>query len=235
MNIARQVTTEILDTLPVNAPEALRSRRDLRRINRIMGNSRLLVDLLRRLVPQPPLRVLEIGAGDGATSLAIAARLAATWPGVRITLVERLPLIGPAQIDAFARLGWSARPVVGDALDYLTARRNRSFDVVFANLFLHHFDEGLPALLHHIGRIAPVFVAMEPRRGALALTASRLVALVGANGVTRHDALASVRAGFCGNEISALWPRRPGDLIKEGRCGPFTHGFGVFGAADCTR
>ena len=36
--------------------------------------------------------------------------------------------------------------------------------------------------------------------------ASRLVGALGANAVTREDAVLSVRAGFRGAELSALWP-----------------------------
>jgi hypothetical protein len=49
--------------------------------------------------------------------------------------------------------------------------------------------------------------------------------LIGCNAVTRHDAAASVRAGFAGRELSALWPARPGWRLREGRAGLFSHLF----------
>jgi hypothetical protein len=51
------------------------------------------------------------------------------------------------------------------------------------------------------------------------------VGVLGANDVTRHDAVASVRAGFRGHEISNLWPRQSGWTLHEQGIPPFTHGF----------
>ena len=43
----RRVIAELLDELPPDDPRALRSRRDLRLINRIMGHSALLGNITR--------------------------------------------------------------------------------------------------------------------------------------------------------------------------------------------
>jgi hypothetical protein len=93
------------------------------------------------------------------------------------------------------------------------------------NLFMHHFEEAaLRRLLAATARVAPLFVACEPRRAGLPLLASRLVGAVGCGPVTRHDAPVSVRAGFRGNELSQLWPRS-GWSLHEGSARLFTHGF----------
>ena len=65
----RLVEPEILDGLPSTDPAARRSRRDLRRINFLMGNFRWLRRWILRLNADA---VTEIGAGDGAF-------LAALW------------------------------------------------------------------------------------------------------------------------------------------------------------
>jgi len=43
--------------------------------------------------------------------------------------------------------------------------------------------------------------------------------------VTRHDAVASVRAGFRGTELSALWPDAKDHawILRERGVFPFTH------------
>ena len=69
-------------------------------------------------------------------------------------------------------------------------------------------------------------VATEPLRTPLSYLAARAVGAIGANAVTRHDAPASVRAGFHGAELSRLWP---GMVGFEGGRGPFTHGFAARG------
>ena len=95
-----------------------------------------------------------------------------------------------------------------------------------ANLFLHHLDEiALVRLLGGIAARAKAFVACEPRRGRFALLGARLVGILGANEVTRHDAVVSVRAGFQGRDLSALWPQRGLWHLSENSVLPFTHVF----------
>jgi hypothetical protein len=102
----------------------------------------------------------------------------------------------------------------------------KSLDAIVANLFLHHLDSGsLRRLLALAAVRAPLFIACEPRRSAPALWASRLVGLIGCNDVTRHDAVISVRAGFAGRELSALWPADGGWFLIEKAAPPFSHVF----------
>jgi hypothetical protein len=97
---------------------------------------------------------------------------------------------------------------------------------VITNLFLHHFEDArLAELLHIISRRAKLFIAIEPRRACWPLFCSRLLWIIGCNDVTRHDAAASVRAGFAGRELSALWPDRKNWRLTERRAGLFSHLF----------
>ena len=70
-----------------------------------------------------------------------------------------------------------------------------------------------------------MLLATEPRRGSFPLAATRLLWAIGANDVTLHDAAASVRAGFAGKELSALWPAGQGKPLEERRGGLFSHVF----------
>jgi hypothetical protein len=54
---------------------------------------------------------------------------------------------------------------------------------------------------------------------------SRLLRVIGCNDVTRHDATISVRAGFSGEELSALWPDKQNWQLTERRAGLFSHLF----------
>jgi hypothetical protein len=99
-------------------------------------------------------------------------------------------------------------------------------EVVVANLFLHHFsDAQLVELFHGAGQIAQLFVAVEPRRAVWPLWCSRSLWAVGCNAVTRHDAAASVRAGFAGRELSTLWPASSEWVLTEKSAGLFSHVF----------
>ena len=74
------------------------------------------------------------------------------------------------------------------------------------------------------------FFACEPRRAWLALAGSHLVGALGANAVTRADAVLSVHAGFRAQDIGARWPGKglPGDgtwQCQEYAAGLFSHCF----------
>jgi hypothetical protein len=99
-------------------------------------------------------------------------------------------------------------------------------DVVTANLFLHHFsDQDLLTLFAQLAAWTPLFVACEPRRSGWALTGSRMLFALGCNDVSRHDAVASVRAGFLGDDLKRLWPSSDGWRVEEREAWPFTHSF----------
>jgi hypothetical protein len=223
----RCIRGEWLDELPADDPRALGSRRDLRRLNAWMGNTRLMAQALHAAFPKrPALLTLELGAGDGAFFLRVARRLGAGWRGAGALLLDRTRSIEPATLEAFARLGWRAAPAQADVFDWFRRPDNVPCEAVIANLFLHHFSEAqLTELLLEAARHAQAFIAIEPRRSAQALFFSRCVGLIGCNEVTRHDAPASVQAGFSGNELSRLWPVRENWILHEQRAGWFSHLF----------
>lgn len=222
MNI-RHLEPELLDGLPADDPGAIASRRDLVRINALMFQARIMASLLRTNVRTPPLRILELGAGDGKFMLAVARLMARRWPNVEIVMVDRIDLIGKDVCNAFAELGWRAQPVTADIFDWAG---DRPFDLVCANLILHHFDDTrLLELFARIMTIAPMLVATEPLRAKVPLVATRFLRLIGACAVTLNDATQSVRAGFRGTELSQLWQLSGGTPVMEGRKGLFTQAF----------
>ncbi len=216
----RVVEPEWLDELPAQEPRAIHSRADLRRLNWCMNHAEVLA---RALQPaDQPRRVMDLGCGDGSFALRLA--VAARWRACEVVLVDRQPVISSEVRAGFATLGCPVIVIQCDVLRELDAAGQA--DVVFANLFLHHFkDAELARLLADISARATLFAACEPRRASLALLASRLVALIGCNAVTRHDAPASVRAGFRGQELSRLWPTADGWRLDERATGLFSHLF----------
>ena len=92
--------------------------------------------------------------------------------------------------------------------------------------FLHHFEDArLAELFRAVAGRARLFAAIEPRRAPWPLFCCRLLWAIGCNSVTRHDAAISVRAGFSGRELSALWPADSGWQCTERRAGVFSHLF----------
>jgi 2-polyprenyl-3-methyl-5-hydroxy-6-metoxy-1,4-benzoquinol methylase len=201
--IARQIEREWLDQLPPHDPRAMRARRDLRRVNSWMLQPTIMARLLRKHACGRPRRMLDLGAGDGTFMLRIARRL--RWAEVTLTLVDRHDAVSNETIAGFAEIGWNVETTTADVRD--VTQWSAAFDVISANLFLHHLaHKDLVQLLARVAQLAPLFVACEPKRASWALSASRLVWMLGCGEVTRHDAPASVRAGFSGRELSALWP-----------------------------
>ena len=184
---SRSLEPEWLDELPVADPRAVRSRNDLRRVNAIMGNARIIARHLGQAR-----RIADLGGGDGSLMLAVERRLKR---GLEVTIVDWI-----AGLDVFEFLATPGKPL----------------DAIVANLFLHHLtDHDLRRLFSLAAARAPLFIACEPRRSRFALGASHLMGLIGCNDVTRHDAVISVRAGFSGSELSAAWPAGEGWSLTE--------------------
>jgi hypothetical protein len=223
----RQVEPEWLDTLPVGDPRAARSRRDLRRLNGWMNNAAVMAATLRRAVNgAPAASLVELGAGEGRFLWQVARRLAPRWRGARVALLDRQETVAAEAIAGLGTLGWQAEPVQAEVMEWLRQPAAGRFDVMVANLFLHHFtDPELGEMLELAARRTRVFVAIEPRRSWPTLVACHLLWAIGCNAVTRHDAPVSVRAGFTGRELSRLWPADPAWRREERRVGCFSHLF----------
>lgn len=193
----RVVEPEILDGLPPDDPEAVRSRRDLARINFLMGNERWI---RRQVAIRPDLAakgIVEWGAGSGH----LISSLSAHGPTTGVDLVPR-PLWLSEAVD------WKQ----GDVFE-----QEVGGGVLIANLFLHHFEADS---LRPLGTVAKQFeqlVFVEPLRtkGSLFL-GHGVLPLV--NRVTRHDMLVSIRAGFVPGELPELLGLDPEDWKVSERC-----------------
>ena len=216
----------MLDGLPENDPRAIRSRRDLQRINRIMVAAGIISEAFKRS-QRIPERIVELGTGDGSLMLALAKRFAADWPDVHVTLLDRLNLVSSATVEEFNRLGWTVDILQADVLEWAESPMIRQWDIGLANLFIHHFDSmQIQSLFAVLGQRTDLFVACEPRRSQLPLFSSKLVGLIGANAVTRKDAVLSVQAGFYGQELSTLWPSDSSEWsLEENAARLFSHRF----------
>jgi hypothetical protein len=167
-------------------------------------------------------RICDLGAGDGWFMLRVAEEL--RWRDVELVLMDRQPVIENQTKQRFDQLGWRVSVVADDV--FSAVHSLEPCDAITANLFLHHFhDDALRELLGLVAERTRLFIACEPSRSSAALFAGRNVALIGCNSVTRHDAVASVRAGFRGQELSALWPAMDRWQITERAAGLFSHLF----------
>ena len=227
MSLLRSVEPELLDQMPADDRRAVRARRDLKRLNAVILQTGIMAPILaRQWARGEPRTILDLGTGDGTFMLGVARRLAPRWRDVSVTLLDRQSIVSPQTLAAFAALGWSAQSVAADVFDYLGQIKSPGVDIVTTNLFLHHFERAqLARLLGLAAQSAQLVVACEPRRNKFALRASRLLWTIGCNEVSLHDAIVSVRAGFSGEELSALWPSPDRFALQEYAARLFTHCF----------
>ena len=98
----RVLVPELLDLLAADDPRAIRSRRDLARINVVMGQSRIMAEALAQF-PAPRL-VADLGGGDGRFLLSVARRLK-QWRDVKAMILDRQDIVSRATRDGFNALG----------------------------------------------------------------------------------------------------------------------------------
>jgi len=192
MAISRVLVDELLDDLPQEDPSAQRSRKDLVGLNALMGNFRWVENRIARYGgrmtkdPSDPLRIVEIGAGEGR----LGRRLARRFPRAEILGIDR----APAPADAPTGLSWKQE-------DLFRALPNCRGDVLVGVLILHHFEEDELRTLQTVWANFRVLYFAEPWRSSWTLALAGL-ANPWVGKVTRHDMPASIRAGFVPGELS---------------------------------
>jgi len=177
---SRVVRPELLDGLDPADPEAIRSRKDLRYLNLLMGTSSWIGCQLAR---QNPATLVEIGAGEGLLSTQLSRR----FPKMSITGIDRIarPVALPPVID------WRSQDIF--ATDFHS-------DAVVGSMILHHFADDqlleLGARLRH----ARVLCFCEPWRHNYSRALGVLTSPFWGR-ITRHDLPVSVNAGFIPGEL----------------------------------
>lgn len=206
--IQRIVIPELLDHLAADDPEALRSRRDLRRINFLMGNERWVCRTVGKHAESARRGIVEIGAGDGI----LCGKLARLFPQAPVAAYD----LAPRPVELMNRIQWNRGDIFG-------SQPPTTNGVLVANLFLHHFEGESLTRLGLWMQDFEVLVFCEPDR-------ARLPHLLGGlmhpwiNRVTRHDMHVSITAGFAPGEISramgldaARWKSRESSTWRGAR------------------
>lgn len=178
----RLLVPEILDELDGSDERAIRSRRDLRLINRLMGNERWILRELKKLARSGS--VAELGAGGGELLAAIAK---AGWDCGGFDLQPK-----PEHLKEETR--WTTG-------DFLKNLQQDSSPIVVGSLILHHFEEQALRQLGQLLEEREVLIFAEPWRVWPALVEGALLFPV-INEVTRHDMIVSIKAGFRKGELA---------------------------------
>jgi SAM-dependent methyltransferase len=187
----RVIVPEVLDE--AHPADARLNLKDLARINRYFGGYRILKNLIGQFARTgESFSVLDVGAASGDMGRALREK----YPHAAVTSLDYRGY----------HLAEAAEPkVVGDAFRLPFA--DRSFDIVFCSLFLHHFrDEDVVNLLAGFRRVARRAVcAIDLDRGPFAyhfLPATHW--LFRWHWITLHDGPISVGAAFKREELLRL-------------------------------
>lgn len=181
----RVIEPEIIDGMDPDHPMAVRSRRDLRMINFIMGNERWIRAQVSRNRASAAKGVVELGAGGGE----LLGSLARFGPATGYDLVPK-----PSRLDG--RVEWKQG-------NFWERAGEISGGILVANLFLHHLDAEELARLGGIADRFEVLAFVEPHRTRDALwMGERLLPIVGE--ATKHDMIVSIRAGFIEGELPQM-------------------------------
>ncbi|QJE94967.1 class I SAM-dependent methyltransferase [Luteolibacter luteus] len=181
----RVVEPEIIDQLPPDHPDVIRSRRDLKVINFLMGNERWIT---RKIAEFPSARnkgVLEIGAGEGT----LLDRLAKKYPDIPLTACD----LAPRPPGLQGQIKWDQR----DVFESLSSSPG---GILAANLFLHHFEyEELERFRPHMEKFDVICINEPYRTQQTLMDAKFMLPFVGR--ATKHDMIVSIKAGFLPGEL----------------------------------
>jgi SAM-dependent methyltransferase len=196
LDLTRRATEPERLDLGVPEAEARKSLADLRLVNRWLGNRAAFVAAVRpHLQSAPRPRLLDVGCGSADVPALLARadpRLLAVGADLKLLHLREAP--------------GSVRTVVADAgaLPFPP----RSFDVVTASLFLHHFGaDELPPLLKALFALARrALVVNDLRRARVPYVFGRLAfPLIFRSRVSVEDGLTSIRRGFTEAELRAAF------------------------------
>jgi ubiquinone/menaquinone biosynthesis C-methylase UbiE len=185
-------------------PRILRANlRDLARVNRWLGGTRLSWRALRPLLGESAaeFRLLDVGSGLADIPLGLSRMAAAAQLDVDVVATDVRPEIVELARVHVARAGRvHVQPARADGIDAPDA----SFDIVHCSLVIHHLgrDEAI-SLLGEMGRVASraVIVNDLDRARHWWLLAWLLTRVTTLNRYTRHDAPLSVKRAYRPDEV----------------------------------
>lgn len=215
--LPRSRDLEILDTgtvggAPVPPDVLARSLAHVEAVDRWLGGARALRRALERRLPEAgPVRILDVGTGNGRLLRRLVGRLRETGRagrGVGIEIDAASATIAASETARAAARGRSTATTFVRADGLRLPLADDSVDVALCVLTLHHFDDtAAVALLGEMARVARTAVVVSDlRRSVPAWLGARLLAATvwRSNPVTRHDGPLSVLRSFTPSELAHL-------------------------------
>jgi 2-polyprenyl-3-methyl-5-hydroxy-6-metoxy-1,4-benzoquinol methylase len=204
--LSRSAQKEIMDDMSVQDERLDEALQELRVINTWLGGNATtkkgVRQLLKRKTIPDTLSILDVGAGGADNAISIAA----IHQVVKITALD----LNKWVCEYTAHANPSLTVVHGSVFDL--PFHERSFDIVHASLFLHHFTEEellriLPSLLT---RARYGIVINDLRRSVFAYAGIVLLTQLFSRSVmVKNDGPLSVRRGFTRSELVRLCESLP--------------------------
>ena len=200
---------ELLDAETLDAAALRRNLGDIRRINALLGWRAYTVRAVARYVRTLGLErfsLLDVASGSADMPLAVARWAQRAEIQARIVATDINPaIVAAARAYTAGSLGLLVERQDALALPYATS----SFDIALCTLALHHFDpDAAVRLLRSMARVGRRVMVFDVVRSRLAYAGAVLLTqLAGMDGMTRHDAPASVRRAYSAAELRELAAR----------------------------
>jgi ubiquinone/menaquinone biosynthesis C-methylase UbiE len=197
---------EWMDRPGVDPAELTQTLRDLARLNRTFGATRLLFTHLYPFFSslEPPIVILDVGTGYADIPRAVVQWARRRGLAIQVDAVDRHGgILGQATQACASYPEIRLREANALSLPYA----DRSVDVAIASQVLHHMEgEELVQFLRELRRVARFGVVVNDlRRGAWPLLATwTTLHLVSSSPLIRHDGPMSIRRGFLQAELLAL-------------------------------
>lgn len=198
----RQECAEALDQPSAMLTDLAENLRDIRRLNRYLGETRIVLSYLDQLLPPRAATLLDVATGSADIPLAAVARARSRGQSLLATgLDSSEEILREADRHCQGRV----ELVLGDARSL--PFNAHSYDVVTSSLALHHFNpEEARAVLAEMWRVA--------RRGILVVDLARsypaywgtwiATRVIARNRVTRRDGPLSVLRAYTPGELLEL-------------------------------
>ena len=201
---------ELLDAGEGTDDDVARNLSDLRRINRFLGGTKVVLNALESFARNGQVKQLSLlDVGTGSADIPTAVVEWCKERGIN-AMVSALDLSERNLRIARTRLGINREIELVRADSLNLPFRARSFDFVTASLFLHHFrDDDVVRLLSDFARVARrAIIVNDLVRNLIPYYFTRLTGpILATSFLTRNDGPVSVLRGFTAAELKGLSER----------------------------
>ncbi len=201
---ARSTSREFIDDMSITDERIDAALEELTVINRVLGGDRVSISGIARITGSTPtnipLHILDCGAGGSDLVHALRA-LDRPFQVIALDLNYRTCQYSRTRVLPLSVVNGSA---------FQLPFRDRSFDIVHAALFCHHFSAAeLNGMLAEWSRVARVGIVINDLRRSIwaYLGITLLTFLFSRSAMVRHDGPISVRRGFLKKELSDIASR----------------------------